>query len=262
MSTLGPAIDALIAAASPTPAPSSTSPRHLGSQVTDDVGALGVAASPVQQALDDLQRTDNVKLWVWFLDTTGALSAPVFATQTAAVSGFGGNDLLLVIALSDHAFGYWKSNSIPLTDAQLAAVLSTDLKPSLEANDNAGAIVATVAGIHGAMSGKAGLVQTPPKRTEMETLVRVFYNSSGFPGQYQMAAVDGLHVHTTAARSVLTVCVSYAYRGLNGNVDGHDVKSFSLSGSGTSWTVTSFSGLSDYPSLAACDQDVGGSLLP
>ena len=132
------------------------SPRRLATQVTDDVGALGGTAGTLQQPLADLQRTDNVQLWVWFTDTTGALSAPDFATQAAALSGFGGNDLLLVIAMTDHAYGYWKSNSIPLSNAQLESVLGADLEPALQAGDNSGAIVATAAGIHGAMSGGTG----------------------------------------------------------------------------------------------------------
>jgi BMFP domain-containing protein YqiC len=132
------------------------SPRRLATQVTDDVGALAGAAGTLQQPLTDLQRTDNVQLWVWFTDTTGALSAPDFATQAASLSGFGGNDLLLVIAMTDHAYGYWKSSSIPLSNAQLETVLGADLEPALQAGDNSGAIVATAAGIHGAMSGSTG----------------------------------------------------------------------------------------------------------
>ncbi len=132
------------------------SPRRLATQVTDDVGALGGGAGTLQQPLGDLQRTDNVQLWVWFTDTTGALSAPDFATQAAALSGFSGNDLLLVVAMTDHAYGYWKSNSIPLSNAQLETVLGADLEPALQAGDNSGAIVATAAGIHGVMSGATG----------------------------------------------------------------------------------------------------------
>lgn len=132
------------------------SPRRLATQVTDDVGALGGSAGTLQQPLDDLQRTDNVQLWVWFTDTTGTLSAPDFATQAAVLSGFGGNDLLLVVAMTDHAYGYWKSSSIPLSNAQLDTVLGADLEPALQAGDSSGAIVATAAGIHGAMSGSTG----------------------------------------------------------------------------------------------------------
>jgi BMFP domain-containing protein YqiC len=140
----------------------SAGPRRLATQVTDDVGALGGTSSAVQQALDDLQRGNNVQLWVWFTDTTGSLSAPAFATQTAALSGFGGNDLLLVLAMSDHAYGYWKSNAIRLSNAQLDMVLGTDLEPSLQAGDNGGAIVAAAAGIRGAMGGAGAGSSTAP----------------------------------------------------------------------------------------------------
>jgi uncharacterized membrane protein YgcG/BMFP domain-containing protein YqiC len=133
-----------------------SSPRRLATQVTDDVSALAGAASTLQQPLDNLQKTDNVQLWVWFTDTTGTLSAPDFATQTAALSGFGGNDLLLVIAMSDHAYGYWKSSAIPLTNTELESILGKDLEPSLQSGDNAGAILATATGIHLAMSGTSG----------------------------------------------------------------------------------------------------------
>ncbi|MDR3544868.1 MAG: TPM domain-containing protein [Candidatus Limnocylindrales bacterium] len=129
------------------------SPRRLATQVTDDVGALAGAAATLQGPLDTLQKTDNVQLWVWFTDTTGTLSAPDFATQTAELSGFGGNDLLLVIAMSDRAYGYWKSDAITLTDTQLEKILTTDLEPGLQAGDNADAILSTATGIHTTLSG-------------------------------------------------------------------------------------------------------------
>src|SRR5664280_443818 len=129
------------------------SPRLLATQITDDVGALSGGAGSVKPALDDLLRTSNVQLWVWFTDTTGSLTAPDFATQTAQLNSFGGNVLLLVIAMSDHSYGYWKSTSIQLSNAQLDSILSTGLETSLRSGDNGGAIVATAAGIHSAMSG-------------------------------------------------------------------------------------------------------------
>src|SRR5450759_1718938 len=133
------------------------SPKRLTTQVTDDVGALGGSTGTVQKALDDLQSTASVQLWVWFTDTTGGLSAADFAKQTATtLNGFGGNDLLLVIAMTDHAYGYWKSDSIPLSNAQLDSVLGADLERPLKAGDNGGAIVATAAGIRGAMGGSTG----------------------------------------------------------------------------------------------------------
>ncbi len=132
-----------------------SSPRRLSAQVTDDVGAISGGATSVQPALDDLQRAANVQLWVWFTDTTGGLSAPDFATQTAKLNGFGGNDLLLVLAMTDHAYGYWKSDAIPLTNARLDTILGADLEPGLRASENGGAIVATAAGIRDAITGAA-----------------------------------------------------------------------------------------------------------
>jgi uncharacterized membrane protein YgcG/BMFP domain-containing protein YqiC len=137
------------------------SPKLLATQITDDVGALSGGPGSVKPALDDLLRTSSVQLWVWFTDTTGSLSAPDFATQTKQLNSFGGNDLLLVIAMSDHSYGYWKSTSIQLSNAQLDSILGTGLEPSLRSGDNAGAIVATAAGIHSAMSGTTSGSGTP-----------------------------------------------------------------------------------------------------
>ncbi len=133
-----------------------SSPRRLSAQVTDDVGAISGGAGSVQPALDDLQRAANVQLWVWFTDTTGGLSAPDFATQTAQVNGFGGNDLLLVLAMTDHAYGYWKSDAIPLSNAQLDTILGADLEAGLRSGQNGSAIVATAAGIRDAINGASG----------------------------------------------------------------------------------------------------------
>lgn len=133
-----------------------SSPRHLAAQVTDDVGAISGGAASVQPALDDLQRAADVQLWVWFTDTTGGLSAPDFATQTAKLNGFGGNDLLLVLAMTDHAYGYWKSDAIPLTNARLDTILGADLEPGLRSSQNGGAIVATAAAIRDAITGAVG----------------------------------------------------------------------------------------------------------
>jgi len=141
------------------------SPRRLATQITDDVGALGGSTGAVQRALDDLQGGANIQLWVWFTDTTGSLSAADLATQTAKLNGFGGNDLLLVIAMTDHAYGYWKSDSIRLSNAQLDTVLGANLEPGLRAGDNGGAIVATANGIRAAIGGSPGAATTAPATT-------------------------------------------------------------------------------------------------
>ncbi len=147
---------ALLLAAALATSAVAASPKRLSSQVTDDVGAVSGGAGSVQPALDDLVRAANVQLWVWFTDTTGGLSAADFATQTAKLNGFGGNDLLLVLAMTDHAYGYWKSDAIPLSNTRLDSILSADLEPGLRSGQNGAAIVATAAGIRDAMGGSPG----------------------------------------------------------------------------------------------------------
>ncbi len=138
------------------------SPKQLAAPITDDVRALSSGPGSVKPALEDLQRTANVQLWVWFTDTTGGLSAADFATQTAKLSGFGGNDLLLVLAMTDHAYGYWKSDAIPLSNSRLDSILGSELEPGLRGGDNAGAITTTAVGIRDAIGGSpGGQVATP-----------------------------------------------------------------------------------------------------
>ncbi len=123
---LGLVIAPLVAAASP---------ERLASPVTDDAGALpSGAAARIQSAFDTVQAATGVQPWVWYIDTTGSTDPAAFATDTAQASGLGGADLLIVIAMNDHAYGYWKGNAVPLSDSDLALLLSRTLPANLRAN--------------------------------------------------------------------------------------------------------------------------------
>jgi uncharacterized membrane protein YgcG len=132
-------LPALLAVAHPV---SAAEPRNLSEQLTDDVGALDAAGRrEAEAALDELLRTTGTQLWAWYTDTTGSLTAPDFAAQTAELSSLGGTDLLLVIALDDRAYGYSRPEAYPVSDAELELLLSQELEPALRAEDYAGAIV-------------------------------------------------------------------------------------------------------------------------
>ena len=107
------------------------SPQRLATPVTDDAGALTGKVAEVQAALNDLQDATGTQLWVWFTDTLGGQDPPAFATETARLSDLGPNDLLLVIALDDRAYGYWKGDSVEISDAALGDILSRDLEAGL-----------------------------------------------------------------------------------------------------------------------------------
>lgn len=135
------------------PAVLAASPHRLAGPITDDVSALGGSTSDVQAALDDLQQATGAQLWVWYTDTLGGQVSSDFATATAEASGLGTTDVLLVIALNDRAYGYWKGDNVKISDAELEQVLSQDMEPALRSSDYSGAISATAKGLLVAMSG-------------------------------------------------------------------------------------------------------------
>ena len=137
------------------PAVLAASPHRLAGPITDDVSALGGSISGVQATLDDLQQATGAQLWVWYTDTLGGQASSDFATATAKASGLGTTDVLLVIALNDRAYGYWKGDNVKISNAELAQVLSQDMEPALRSNDYPGAITATAKGLLVAMNGGA-----------------------------------------------------------------------------------------------------------
>ncbi|MBI2762720.1 MAG: TPM domain-containing protein [Chloroflexi bacterium] len=135
------------------PAVLAASPQRLAGPITDDVGALGGNTSGVQASLDDLQAATGAQLWVWYTDTFGGQASGDFATATAAVSALGTTDLLLVIALDDRAYGYWKGDNVKISSGELEGVLSQDMEAALRSSDYPGAITATAGGLLAAMAG-------------------------------------------------------------------------------------------------------------
>jgi len=145
------------------------SPHRLAGPITDDVDALGGNTSEAQASLDRLQKETGAQLWVWYTDTLDGQDTSDFATEAAKLSGLGTTDILLVIALDDRAYGWWKGDNVALADSELDQVLSEDLEPALRSSDYVGAITATVDGLLTAMSGgpAPGTVEPPPDTTQI-----------------------------------------------------------------------------------------------
>jgi len=136
-------------------------PHRLAGPITDDAGSLGGDTADVQAALDDLQAATGAQLWVWYTDTLGGQAPGDFATATARASDLGTTDLLLVIALNDRAYGYWKGDNVAVSDADLTQVLSQDMEPALRTTDYVGAITSTASGLETVMSGAAATPGEP-----------------------------------------------------------------------------------------------------
>lgn len=136
-----------------------TPPVELGaSYVSDEAGVLGDAErTQVEDRLERLAETDNLNLWVVYVDRFSSPSdAKDWATQTAEQGGLGPNQYLLAIAVD--ARQYWLSSdtSGPLSENQITVVDQDWVYPALRDGDWAGAAIAAADGMSAARSGAGG----------------------------------------------------------------------------------------------------------
>ena len=130
-------------------------PFRMATQIEDKAGVLGDRTAEVQAALTDLQDSEQVQLWVTYVDTFSGLGAQEWADQTATVSDFGLRDVLLAVAVDDRAYAYSVDQDFPLTQAQLDEVMAVAVEPALTENDWAGAAIGAATGLGEALRGEA-----------------------------------------------------------------------------------------------------------
>ena len=151
-------------------------PRLQGS-ITDTTRdqVLANGRSQIQPALDDLLRADDIQLFVLFVDTTGSRTVTDFADESARVNSLGGNDALLVVAMTDRTDAIWRSDAYldRLTDRELLAVLSQRVEPKLREGDFAGAVIASAQGIREASAARPSSPSTPSPARDAGPLVWV-----------------------------------------------------------------------------------------
>ena len=149
---------ALVSLALATAAYADDVPR-LETQITDlsRGGVLASGRARIQPVLDELVRSDDIQLFVLFVETTAGRTVTDFADETARVNSLGGNDTLLVVALTDRTDALWRSDSYleRLTDRELETVLSQQVEPRLRDSDFVGAVIASVDGLRSASRGSA-----------------------------------------------------------------------------------------------------------
>ena len=136
---------------------------RLDGQLTDRSNAhvLAGGASAIESALNDLLIKDDVQLFVLFVETTGSRNVTDFATEVATQNSLGGNDALLVVALTDRSDALWLSDYLSrITNDEGQTVLTQQLEPRLRSGDYTGAIVAAIGGISAA--SRAGAVTAAP----------------------------------------------------------------------------------------------------
>ena len=122
-------------------APAALAQTPLTDHVTDQTGALGSGTAAVESAVTDLAAKANVDIWVLFVSTTGDTTAATYAQQTFDANGLGGNDMLLVVAVDDHRYGWAQQTAVSLSDAELTSLASDNLDPKFKQGDYSGGVV-------------------------------------------------------------------------------------------------------------------------
>jgi uncharacterized membrane protein YgcG len=151
------------------PGLAAASTPQLTGQITDQTGVLGSDTSKIQGALDGLQNGENVQLWVVFIPTTGGATAPAFARTTFEANGLGGNDMILLVAVNDHRYGWWEVHATGLPATQIDGLLSSRVDSPFRAGDYAGGVVAFASGLGDAIKVAQAPVSKPTANATLPT---------------------------------------------------------------------------------------------
>lgn len=146
---------ALAAAAllGPAAAAQAAPPIVLSGAITDQVDALGDRTADVEDAIDDLESSTGIGMYVAYIDSFDSYSPQTWADTTAVDSGLGSDDILLAVATGDRRYTWSVDSAFPLSDAQLNEVASSLIAPALQDEDWARAAVDAAAGYQAAADG-------------------------------------------------------------------------------------------------------------
>jgi uncharacterized membrane protein YgcG len=142
------------------PAAAQSAPQLAG-QITDQAGVIGSSRGQVQDALDTLLSRDNVQLWLVLVPTTSGGLAQDLAQQTFQSNGLGGNDMVLLIAVNDHRYGWWETTATGLPGSQVDGLLSSEMEPGFRAGDYPGGILQFVKSLGAAIDAARNPVSKP-----------------------------------------------------------------------------------------------------
>jgi uncharacterized membrane protein YgcG len=156
-------IAALLAALAAYSGASAQEIPRLTERLTDRSGVIEDRVR-IERAIEDLERDQNVQLWVLFVETTGVETVTDYADAVAAANSFGGNDALLIVAIEDRSDALWVGGLLDeVTDDAIDRMLTTVLEPRLADGD----FEAGVAELAGAL-GREATTEPPGAANESE----------------------------------------------------------------------------------------------
>ncbi|KAA0917186.1 TPM domain-containing protein [Dietzia sp. ANT_WB102] len=130
------------------PGASAERPSNLQQQLTDSAGVLGGDTREVESRLAELRSTDQIQLWVTFVDSFDGIPPDQWARQTAQLSDLGSSDVLLAVAVEDGR--YWFESTDQRSDQRIA---DRDIEPKLAVDDWSGAAIGAADGLERQGSG-------------------------------------------------------------------------------------------------------------
>jgi uncharacterized membrane protein YgcG len=113
----------------------------LTSQIDDQAGVLGSDHSAIQAALNDLQDSHQVRLWLLVVNSTYSDTPENVAQAEFSANYLGTGNMVLVVAINDRAWGYW-DEATGLPNATVDDLLNGTLKTPFEAADYSGGLAA------------------------------------------------------------------------------------------------------------------------
>jgi hypothetical protein len=135
-------------------------PFDVPDQLTDRAGVLGGELESLRAELEQLRSEQGIQLFVIFVDSFDAAAGEVWAEQTFAASGMGGDDVLVAVAVQDRRYGTWTTDESGVSPGEDSEVRAAYIEPALANNDWSGAVQGAAEGYARAVSGETTTTST------------------------------------------------------------------------------------------------------
>jgi len=132
-------------------------PLRLDERITDDAGILGSGRGDVESAIDELESSEGVQLYVVFVDSFDGQDGQAWADDTAELSQLGRDEVVFAVAVQDRAYGYSVDEGFRLDADAMDGLVADDVEPRLADDDWSGAVVALADGLGGGGGGSTAL---------------------------------------------------------------------------------------------------------
>jgi uncharacterized membrane protein YgcG len=106
-------------------------PFRLDEQVVDEADVVGDETA-LDDALDELQTEDGIQLFVVYVDSFDDLTAGEWMQETRELSGLGGNDALLAVAVDDRNYGFTVPDGADVTVSEANTLAGQAVEPEFQ----------------------------------------------------------------------------------------------------------------------------------